>query len=236
MTPRISLLFLTYNRRGITARCLRSLAPTLARPDVEWLIVDNRSEDGTTDWLRKLARRYPARVRIHLHATNAGVAGGRQILLDAARGETLVILDTDVEARAPDWLDRLTAPLARPDVALAGPGGCWVTPDWTNYDPAPAGYVGEVDVCAGYCQAFKREAVAGFRFDPFFNPRWHEDSDMCLTIRSRGWTIWHTGDVGLFHIFSHSGDDGSCATKQQYLADKWRGKGLIRAEREAVTA
>ena len=237
MTPSISLLFLTMNRLGIVARCFRSLAPTLARGDVEWLIVDNASTDGTATWLRALATRYPERVHVLLSAVNTGVAGGRQILLDHARGETLIILDSDVEARRADWLDRLITPLAIPDVWIAGPGGCFVVPDWTDYEAAPRGYVGEVDVCSGYCQAWKHEAFErGVQMDMAYNPRWHEDSDTCLQARALGGRVWNTGDVGLFHLFSHTGDDGTSWDKQRYLASKWRGKGLIRAEREAVTA
>lgn len=234
---RYSLLFLTYNRLGIVARCFRSLAPTLLRGDVEWLVVDNGSTDGTAEWLRALSARYPRYVRVQLRATNAGVAGGRQILLDNAQGDTLIILDSDVEARTCDWLERLTAPLAQPDVWVAGPGGCFVTPHWDNYEPAPPGYVGEVDVCSGFCQAWKRTAFErGVAMDMVYNPRWHEDSDTCLQARALGGTVWHTGDVGLFHLFAKTGDDGRSWEKQQYLASKWRGKGLIRAEREAVRA
>ena len=232
-----SLLLLTYNRLGVTARCLRSLAPMLHREDVEWLIVDNASSDGTAQWLLKVAARYP-QMRLMLRSDNAGVAGGRQILLDAARGQTLIILDSDVEARHPDWLERLTAPLReRPEVWLCGPGGAFVTPDWTDYEATPLGYAGPVDTISGFCQAFDRRVLdAGFRFDVRFNPRWHEDTDMSLFVQSKGGVVWHTGDVGLFHIFSYTGDDGTGAVKQQYLASKWRGQGLTRAERERLAA
>ena len=90
-----SLLLLTYNRLGVTARCLRSLAPMLHREDVEWLIVDNASSDGTAQWLLKVAARYP-QVRLMLRSDNAGVAGGRQILLDAARGQTLIMVSKPI--------------------------------------------------------------------------------------------------------------------------------------------
>lgn len=231
----VDMLFLTYGRFGITARCFRSLAPTLLdREDMHWFILDNGSTDGTADWLLKLAQRYPEKVTINLQARNTGVAGGRAILLEQSTAETVIILDSDVEARRADWLDRLIQPLQdHPDVWLCGPGGYWVSRDWTHYDVPPKGYTGYVDVCSGFCQAWKRQAFeAGVTMDLKYNPRWHEDSDMSIDALSRGGKVWHTGDVGLFHIFAVTGDDGSSAWKQQYLASKWRGKGLVRYERE----
>ncbi len=233
----ISLLFLTQNRKGIVARCFRSLTPTLARPDVEWRILDNGSSDGTAEWLVKFAVHYPGKVAVDLAVYNLGVAGGRARLLDGPLGETVIILDSDVEARAPDWLDRLLAPLARPEVWMAGPGGCWLAPDWLDYEPAPREYVGPVDVVSGFCQAWKREALeSGIAMDLAYSPRWHEDADMSLQVGAHGHQVWDSGEVGLFHIFAMTGDDGSSGLKQHYLISKWRGKGLVRAERAEVSA
>jgi glycosyltransferase involved in cell wall biosynthesis len=200
---------------------------------VEWRIIDNGSTDGTADWLLKMAAWYPGRVHVTLHADNTGVAGGRQLLLDQARGNTMIFLDSDVEARRNDWLDKLLACLNIPDVGLAGPGGHWITKNWDWYEPVTPGYVGEVDTVSGYCQAFTRKAINGFNMDMFFSPFWHEDTDLTLWLKDKGYSTWCTGDIGLFHIFAGTGDRGGGKAKQAYLASKWRGKGLVRFEREA---
>lgn len=235
--PAISLVFLTHNRLGVTARCLSSLAPTLRRDDVEWIILDNASTDGTPNWLRLLAAQHPDKVRINLQARNTGVAGGRAILFDMARGDIIVSMDSDVEARRTVWLENLLAPLdAYPDVWLCGPGGAFIQDDWRDFRAAPPDQPMPIDVCAGFCQAFRREALeAGVALDQAYNPRWHEDADLCLQIRALGKQVYHTGEVGLFHVFAYTGDDGSGATKLAYLQSKWRGKGLVAAEREAVS-
>lgn len=227
----IDLLLLTQNRLGATARCLRSLAPTLLRDDVRWYIVDNGSRDGTAQWLLKVASHWPEKVDVTLRADNTGVAGGRQLLLNKSRGDHVIILDSDVEARASDWLERLLEPLNDEAVGVAGPSGHWIVNDWTWYEPVEPGYVGQCDVVSGYCQAFRRSALDGFEMDLTFNPYWHEDSDTCLWLASRGLQVRCTGDIGLFHIFAGSGDDGKGKAKQQYLASKWRSKRLIREER-----
>ena len=220
------------NRKGIVARCFRSLAPTLARADVRWRVLDNGSTDGTAEWLLKVAQRYPDKVLVNLQAVNTGVAGGRDILLRESDAEIMVILDSDIEAHSPGWLDRLLTPLNQPEIWVAGPGGHWLRRDWLYYETAPKDWTGPVDVLSGYCQAWKRSAIeAGVKMDLAYSPRWHEDSDCSLQALSLGGLVWHCGDIGLHHMFSHTGDDGSSYQKQMYLISKWRGKGLTRYER-----
>lgn len=230
----ISLLILTQNRRGVTARCLRSLTSTLKRDDVEWRILDNGSRDGLAEWLLNMAAHYPGQVHITLRADNTGVAGGRQLLLDQAQGDVLVFLDNDAEAISAQWLDALIDPLSQTEIGLCGPAGHWVVENWNWYQAVEPGYTGHVDTVSGYCQAFRRDALDGFKMDMTFNPYWHEDTDMCMWLRSHGYSIWCTGDIGVRHVYAGTGDTGDGQPKQQYLASKWRGQGLIRAEREEV--
>ena len=232
----ISLLMLTQNRKGMVMRCIRSLLPLLDRDDVEWIILDQASVDGTAIWLNRLpAASSCHNLEIILHGNNLGVAGGRARLLKEARGDVLVFLDSDVVAEADDWLDRLIAPLKSPVTGLCGPGGHWVTMangKWQWFAPVKRGYVGSCDVISGYCQAFQRDAIQGFEMDMAYNPYWIEDSDQCLWLRAHGYDIICTGNIGLRHIYAGSGDDGSGRQKFDYFARKWAGKGLIQAERE----
>jgi glycosyltransferase involved in cell wall biosynthesis len=232
---RLSLLFLTYNRRGIVARCFQSLISTLDDPGVEWRILDNGSTDGTAEWLLKFAAQYPGQVHVTLRADNTGVAGGRDILFRQARGDVIVSMDSDVEAVRDGWLDRLLAPLDDPQVGLCGIGGNWLTNGWKWYEPTPEGYVGPCDVVSGYCQVFHRSVLnEGVALDLMFSPFWHEDTDFAMQILSLGYQVYCTGDIGLMHIYSGTGDDGTGREKQKYLASKWAGKGLVKFEREAV--
>lgn len=226
---KISLLLLTYNRLGMVARCLKSLAPTLKSPVVEWVILDNASTDGTAAWIHKLSTRHD-NVRVELSAINTGVSGGRKRLVELATGDTLVFLDSDVEARRRDWLQALTAPLTDHTVGVVGCGGHMLSADWRHYIPHPD--AGDVDCVSGYCQAFRRDLLdAGVAMDTAFGRYWHEDTDWCLQARHLGYSVQCTGDIGLHHIYAASGDDGSEAVKQRYLASKWKGKGVIHAER-----
>lgn len=227
----ISFLMLSWRRQNDLQKCLWSLRNNLAGNEL--LILDNGSEAPQVNWLERYRDNHPE-VTLFLSAVNRGVAGGRQFLLEQAKGETLVILDSDVVAEHPDWLDKLTAPLQDVSIGLCGPAGHFVRPDWQQFIPLPPDKPQECDVVSGYCQAFRRQMLdEGVKLDQAYNPYWTEDSDMCLQIKERGYIIWHTGNIGLRHQFAGSGDDGSFAKKNEYMASKFRGKGLIRAEQEA---
>ena len=46
---RVSLIVVTWNNARIIRECLKSLQPLLNCPDVEIIVVDNASSDGTAD-------------------------------------------------------------------------------------------------------------------------------------------------------------------------------------------
>lgn len=216
----ISLLFLTYNRRGIVARCFRSLAPTLHRSDVEWVILDNASTDGTADWLLKMAARYP-NVRLELSAKNHGVAGGRTRLLELAQGDTLAFLDSDIEARRPDWLDTLLAPLSNPAIGMTGAAGHTLGERWQAIRVA-SDYTGKVDVLSGYCQAFRRDVLdRGVKIDTSFNHGGAEDDDFCLQVASKGLEVWQVAGIGIHHIFSGTWNTALYPQMRARLKAKW---------------
>jgi GT2 family glycosyltransferase len=214
------------------------MAYTLLEPEVQWIILDNGSEDGTADWLAKVAQQYSA-VKVILSNENTGVAEGRDILLSHATGKFCLFLDSDVVVTDRAWLPKLLNPLNDPVVGVTGPAGHWLTKGWRWYDQAPKDLNGPVDVVSGYCQAFRREIVkmhnvegVGLELDLTFGPYWHEDSDWCLQARSMGLEVIQVPGLGLIHMFAGTGDHGDGPAKQEYMARKWRGRGLVQFEQE----
>lgn len=226
-----SICLLTYNRLGIVARCFRSLALTLQNPDVEWRILDNASTDGTAQWLLKMAPQHK-NVHVTLSAQNLGVAGGRALLFDQAQGDIIVSLDSDVEARNPQWLELLTKPLENIRVGIAGQGGHFITSDW-GLEAAPPNEPKEVDVLSGYCQAFRRKLITqyGVRLDAGYNYGGAEDDDFCAQIAALRLKVWHTGNVGLHHIYSGTWNLGGKSLYPQMrrrLYDKWKDRNVFK--------
>lgn len=117
-TPLLTIGIPTYNRAGTLRRAVES---ALAQDcgDVEILIADNASSDGTEAYCRALAEREPA-VRYIRHRSNHGPTANFNSVLRQARGDYFLFLSDD------DWLHPLYASFciawlrAHADCVMAG--------------------------------------------------------------------------------------------------------------------
>jgi glycosyltransferase involved in cell wall biosynthesis len=109
-----------YNVDPFIGDALRSaLAQTVT--DLEVVVVDDGSTDGTAAVVEEIARR-DDRVRF-LQQTNRGLAGARNTALAAARGEVFALLDSD-DLWEPAFLEEQLVILdARPDVDIVTGNG-----------------------------------------------------------------------------------------------------------------
>lgn len=95
--PVITVQLCTYNRRDLLADVLAALFQQDLHPDdYEIVLVDDGSDDGTYEevlrWLRPPCALYLVRQR------NAGLARGRNVGIERARGEIILFMDDDVLA------------------------------------------------------------------------------------------------------------------------------------------
>ncbi|GHH89958.1 glycosyltransferase family 2 protein [Streptomyces capillispiralis] len=111
--PKLSVIVPFYNVQRYAPDTLRSLRAN-ARPDFEFVLVDDHSEDGTPAILERAAEDLAdvAQVRHIRHDRNGGIATARNTGLDAARGEYLAFLDGD-DWLAPGYLSELVAAAER---------------------------------------------------------------------------------------------------------------------------
>lgn len=104
-----------YNGQGTIAECLDSLLALRYPEDrIELVVVDNGSNDGTADVLR----RYGERI-VRLAETTRGPAAARNAGLRSATGDVVAFTDADCQVD-PDWLTAVVAPLEAPEVGIAG--------------------------------------------------------------------------------------------------------------------
>ncbi|MEU0163099.1 glycosyltransferase family 2 protein [Streptomyces sp. NPDC006261] len=102
--PKLSVVVPFHNVGAYAGTTLSSLARN-ADQDMEFLLVDDASTDGTTAVVDHWAERLPGS-RVITHPTNEGIAAARNSGIDAARGDFITFLDGD-DWYAPGHLGRL---------------------------------------------------------------------------------------------------------------------------------
>ncbi len=89
----VSILMSVFNRASFVREALQS-AQGQTYPNIEILVHDDGSTDGTTEIVQELAALDP-RIRFTRAACNQGVASARNRLIERARGEFICWLDSD---------------------------------------------------------------------------------------------------------------------------------------------
>ena len=102
--PHVSVVIPAFNAEATLARSVAS-ARNQSLADIEILIVDDASSDGTLALARRLAGE-DRRVKVIAAACNRGPAAARNLGLDAATGTWIALLDAD-DAFEPGRLARL---------------------------------------------------------------------------------------------------------------------------------
>ena len=114
-TPRVSVVVVTWNGRALLERFLPSVLAT-EYPDVEVVVADNASSDGTAEWL---AEAHPGVVVVR-HPENGLFARGNNAAVPHTTGDLLCFLNNDVEV-PPGWLGPLVAAFDDPGVVAVQP-------------------------------------------------------------------------------------------------------------------
>src|SRR5687768_15132810 len=127
--PRLSVVIPTHDTRELTLACLESLARAV-RPDTEILVVDDGSRDGTADGV---AARFPS-VRLLRNESPQGFTRAANRGLEQARGEVLLLLNSDTEVEAAGLEALLFRFAAEPQTGVIGaalhyPDG---SPQWSG--------------------------------------------------------------------------------------------------------
>lgn len=119
--PDISILVCTVNRMDAIRRCLESIR-ALRVPsgcEVECIVVDNNSTDGTHALLEQMLPTLPFPAR-RVFQPVAGASRARNTAIEASRGDVLALTDDDCIVDA-DWLAQVRhAFAADPDLQMAG--------------------------------------------------------------------------------------------------------------------
>ena len=232
--PVVSVVVLTYNNLAFTEACLFSIEAYSDYPQLEVIVVDNASSDGSPEWLRNWAQERSAaghRRRLVLNEDNLGFSAGNNVGLAAATGEVLILLNNDTYV-TPGWVRTLCSHLRRdPSLGLVGP----ITnnignearieiqyPDLTEmirkageYTRAHPGRSIPLHNAAFFCVAMPRgvyEAVGPM--DEDFGVGFFEDDDYCRRVHLEDYRVACAEDVFVHHHLSASFDSLGAERKQ----------------------
>ncbi|MFN5759813.1 MAG: glycosyltransferase, partial [Sphingomonadaceae bacterium] len=89
--PLLSILMVNWNTRAMTLACLRSIYVQTERTPFEIILVDNGSTDGSAN---AIVHDFPA-VRLLAEDKNHGFAHANNLAAAQARGQYLLLLNTD---------------------------------------------------------------------------------------------------------------------------------------------
>jgi GT2 family glycosyltransferase len=223
----LSVIIVNWNSAEHLRKCLSSIAADQNSPDLEVLVVDNASYDGSAEMVR---RQFPW-VRFIQSAENLGFAGGNNLARQHAQGDTLLFLNPDTEV-FPSALKRMLVRLwASPGVGAVGPRllnsdlslqtTClqafptfWnllfdadalkvMFPRWRIWGMRPLFSNGtDADVAgmiSGACLMVRRDA---FDHVEGFSPEYFiygEDLDLCYKLKNAGWTLKYVDSAEVVH-------------------------------------
>src|SRR5438270_2096706 len=113
---RLSVLLVTYNCTDFAARAIECVFSCTRSCEFEIIVIDNASTDGTPDALQST---YPT-LQVIKNGTNVGFARACNQAITLARGEYLVLLNTDCFLQNDSFGEMLSYLDVCPDVGIVG--------------------------------------------------------------------------------------------------------------------
>ena len=101
--PEVSIVIVTYNSKEDIAICLGSIYKNCAETDLEIIIADNNSTDGTVEILQKLKEKFEDKfidkkkeVKLIINSDNKGYTLANNQCIAEAKGKYILLLNPDI--------------------------------------------------------------------------------------------------------------------------------------------
>lgn len=225
----LSIVIVNWNTCDLLVQCLESVYETAGDLELEVIVVDNGSTDGSVGVVRE---RFP-QVCVVANSENVGFVRANNQAMARCQGRHVLLLNSDTRV-LPGALGELVRFMdARPGAGVAGvrllnPDGSFqashspfptlwreflmlsglgrrfVRPRYPSYGPGLEEGARQVDYVEGACLLARREAidqVAGLDERIFM---YAEDVDWCYRFAQAGWEVWYLPQVTIVHYGGQS--------------------------------
>lgn len=219
--PDVSVVLLAYNSlEHTTEPCVTSILSTNAGANYELIIVDNASQDGTRDYLKKIAKRNQ-NIRLVLNSSNLGFAGGNNAGIKIAKGKYIVLLNSDTLV-SDNWIKKLVAPMTEnPAIGMVGPitnsagnEQCLNFPEISasnfetvtkQYCLIKTGSFFQTEKLGFFCVAISKSVIDEIGYlDEDYSVGMFEDDDYSVRVRKANYHLLVIEDCFIFHHGSFS--------------------------------
>jgi GT2 family glycosyltransferase len=242
--PQVAVVVVSYNTRDVLVSCLASVIESTHSRDIEIVVVDNASTDGSLESVRQT---YPQVMTI-ANPANAGFGVACNQGIRATTAPFILVLNSDAFINSQSF-QVLHDALSKN--AQCGAAGCrivnaageettntrnFLTPlnqaaeqsglvRWINWKYLRRNHVltldrndqdCSVDWIDGACLMVRRNALdeVGLFDESFF--MYSEDEDLCLRLRQRGWTICYSATATARHHGAASTSQNSFEMLRQF--------------------
>jgi len=113
----LSIIIVNWNSAALLRKCLQSILSNSAGCDLELLVIDNASYDGSA---KLMSKEFPALTFIQ-STKNLGFAGGNNVAFQQSQGRYVLFLNPDTEVVGDALNAMLTVLRTRQDAGVVGP-------------------------------------------------------------------------------------------------------------------
>ena len=242
---KISIIILNWNTRDLLAQCLDSIEQHKGEFQLEILVVDNASTDGSQAMLKE---KYP-QIQLIINSQNVGFAKGNNQAMQVAQGDYFLLWNSDAFA-IPGAMQSLLylaekepkagivgAQLRNADnsfqasyspfpnqwrefLILTGLGRAFLDPAYPSLGPEEEKGPQIVDYVEGACLLVRRQAfqeVGGLDEGYFM---YAEEVDWCYRMAKHGWQVWYQPEAKIIHL----GGASSAGRRTHREADLYRSR------------
>ena len=240
----LSIIIVNWNTRDLLCQCLDSLTQKVEGIEMEILVVDNGSTDGSVAAVRD---KFPG-VRLIENPVNMGFAKANNQAISLSSGEYLLLLNPDTQVKDETVVKMLSFMDAHAEAGLVG--AQLLNADGSKQNSIanfpslatellnksllrrlfPEKFPGkgrdypgpvEVDSVIGACMMVRRKAVEqmGLLDEKFF--LFLEETDWCYRIKKAGWKVYHIPQAEIFHFQGKSAEAEKGKARIEYYRSRY---------------